>query len=74
MTSYKNITGVDIYILHAWMQEPTEIVQVLPTSTDHSQVSIDVSFDASNDDVDENLKLQHEIVTKIVKSVDLNSL
>ncbi|KAK3198812.1 hypothetical protein Dsin_022227 [Dipteronia sinensis] len=29
-------------------KEPTEIVQGLPTSTDHSQVSIDVSFDASN--------------------------
>ncbi|KAK1583214.1 hypothetical protein Q3G72_021907 [Acer saccharum] len=54
--------------------EPTEIVQVLPTSTDHSQISINVSFDASNDDVDENLKLQHEIVAKIVKSGDLNSL
>ena len=34
--------------MHACMQELTEIVQVLPTSTDHSQVSIDVSFDASN--------------------------
>ncbi|KAK1583351.1 hypothetical protein Q3G72_025251 [Acer saccharum] len=54
--------------------EPTEIVQVLPTSTDHSQVSIDISFDASNDDVNENLKLQHERVAKIVKSGDLNSL
>ncbi|TXG66830.1 hypothetical protein EZV62_008105 [Acer yangbiense] len=55
-------------------QEPTEIVQVLPTSTDHSQASTDISFDASNDDVNENLKLQHERVAKIVKSRDLNSL
>ncbi|KAK4851305.1 hypothetical protein QYF36_013995 [Acer negundo] len=54
--------------------EPTEIVQVLPTSTDHSQVSIDISSDASNDDVNENLKLQHEGVAKIVKSGDLDSL
>ncbi|KAK1583055.1 hypothetical protein Q3G72_020648 [Acer saccharum] len=54
--------------------EPTEIVQVLPTSTDHSQVSVDISSDASNDDVNENLKLQHERVAKIVKSRDLNSL
>ncbi|KAK0601816.1 hypothetical protein LWI29_027686 [Acer saccharum] len=54
--------------------EPTEIVQVLPTSTDHSQVSINVSFDASNDDVDENLKIQHETVAKIVKSRNLKSL
>ncbi|KAK1583992.1 hypothetical protein Q3G72_028947 [Acer saccharum] len=54
--------------------EPTEIVQVLPTSTDHSQVSIDISFDASNDDVNENLKLQHERVATIVKSRDLISL
>ncbi|KAK0601088.1 hypothetical protein LWI29_021210 [Acer saccharum] len=59
--------------MHA-QQEPAEIVQVLPTSTDHSQASIDISFDASNDDVNENLKLQHERVAKIVKSGDLNSL
>ncbi|KAI9185144.1 hypothetical protein LWI28_004690 [Acer negundo] len=57
-----------------FLEEPTEIVQVLPTSTDHSQVSIDISSDASNDDVNENLKLQHEGVAKIVKSGDLDSL
>ncbi|KAK1584007.1 hypothetical protein Q3G72_029039 [Acer saccharum] len=45
--------------------EPTEIVQVLLTSTDHSQDSIDIN---------EIPKLQHERVAEIVKSGDLNSL
>ena len=63
------------YILHACMSAETHRdCASASTSTDHSHVSIDVSFDASNDDVDENHKLQHERVAKIVKSVDLNSL
>ncbi|KAK2638899.1 hypothetical protein Ddye_026694 [Dipteronia dyeriana] len=53
--------------------EPTEIVQLLTTSTDHSQVLIDISSDASND-LTEILRLQHGRVAEIVKSEDLDSL
>ncbi|KAK2638828.1 hypothetical protein Ddye_026623 [Dipteronia dyeriana] len=53
--------------------EPTEIVQVPPTPTNHSGVSIDISLDASND-VTESMKLQHGRVDEIVNSEDLDSL